>query len=195
MPFTVAGWTPGYSLAPASVPTRESRPGILSWAWALLQSAPSSERPRGPSRPRRDLAAPCGSSHEVCSPSASLHTRQRFCRPGLPHPTTCALRFSQPLDAFFRPVLTGLVSCQIRSWGCALQSFPPLAQPYAVPGAAPLLTLHEPANPLSSNAAHRRSAVHRTKSRLAQAAETAAASRNHRTANGNTEMNPSGTPK
>jgi hypothetical protein len=124
-------------------------PEILSWAWALLQSAPSSERPRGPSRLRRDPAAPCGSSHEVCSPSASFHTRQRSRRPGLPHPTTCALRFSQPLDALVRPVLTGLVSCRIRSWGCALQSFAPLAQPYAVSSADPLLTLHEPANLLS----------------------------------------------
>jgi hypothetical protein len=40
-------------------------------------------------------------------------------------------------------------------------------------------------------AARRRSAVRRTKPRFAQTAETAAASRNHRTANGNTEMNPS----
>jgi len=35
----------------------------------------------------------------------------------LPLPTACAFRFSQPLGALFRPSLTGLISCQIRSWG------------------------------------------------------------------------------
>jgi hypothetical protein len=52
--------------------------------------------------------------------------------PGLPRPTACASRFSQPPDAFFRPAPAGPVSCRIRSWGFALQSFAPLAQPYAV---------------------------------------------------------------
>jgi hypothetical protein len=42
---------------------------------------------------------------------------------GLPHPTASAFRFSRPPDALIRPVPAGLVSCQIRSWGCALQSF------------------------------------------------------------------------
>jgi hypothetical protein len=38
-------------------------------------------------------------------------------------------------------VPAGLVSCRIRSWGSALQSLAPVAWPYAVSGAAPLLTL------------------------------------------------------
>jgi hypothetical protein len=46
------------------------------------------------------------------------------------------------------PVPGGLVSCHIRSWGCTLQSFVPPVQPYAVSGAAPLLSLDEPGFPL-----------------------------------------------
>jgi hypothetical protein len=59
----------------------------------------------------------------------------------LPHPVACTFRFSQPHGALVRPVPAGLVSCRIRSWGCTLQSFPPLAWPYAVSGAFPLLML------------------------------------------------------
>jgi hypothetical protein len=59
----------------------------------------------------------------------------------LPRPPACALGFSRPLGAFIRPVPAGLVSCRIRSWGCTLQSLPPLAQPHAVSGAVPLVSL------------------------------------------------------
>jgi hypothetical protein len=52
-----------------------------------------------------------------CAPSAFLLHVAAAYRSGLPHPSTCILGFSQPLDAFLRPVLTGLVSCRIRSWG------------------------------------------------------------------------------
>jgi hypothetical protein len=45
--------------------------------------------------------------------------------PGLPAPTTCAFRFSQPPDAFFRPRPLGLVSCRIRPWGLSSQRLPP----------------------------------------------------------------------
>jgi hypothetical protein len=41
----------------------------------------------------------------------------------LPHPTACAFRFSQPLDALIRPEPAGLVSCQIRSWGSPSRAF------------------------------------------------------------------------
>jgi hypothetical protein len=78
------------------------------------------------------------------SPSASPRTRQQLWWPGLPRPTACVLRFSRPLDAFIRREPAGLVSCRIRSWGCALQSVPPLVQPYAVSGADPLLPLAAP---------------------------------------------------
>jgi hypothetical protein len=37
--------------------------------------------------------------------------------------STYVLRFSRPRDASIRHVPAGLVSCQIRSWGCTLQSF------------------------------------------------------------------------
>ena len=103
---------------------------------APAAAAPSFARApkRSPDEDRR------GSSHEVCSPSASCHTWQRTRGPGLPHPVACAFRFSQPPGALFRHVLAGLVSCRIRSWGCTLQSFAPLAWPYAVSGACPLLS-------------------------------------------------------
>jgi hypothetical protein len=75
------------------------------------------------------------------APSASPRTEQRlFDWPSLPHRTTGASRFSQPLDAFIRPVPGGLVSCHIRSWGCALQSLAPPVQPYAVSGAFALMS-------------------------------------------------------
>jgi hypothetical protein len=42
---------------------------------------------------------------------------------------------------FIRREPAGLVSCRIRSWGCALQSFSPTAWPYAVSSADPLVVL------------------------------------------------------
>jgi hypothetical protein len=113
--------------------------------------APSFRVPRAPSgRPAHRL--PRGQTVQpgrlpplrFSAPSASPRTRQQLRWPGLPRPTACALRFSRPLGAFIRREPAGLVSCRIRSWGCALQSFPPPAQPYAVSGAVPLLPLSTP---------------------------------------------------
>jgi hypothetical protein len=101
-------------------------------------AAAASPLTRAPKRSRHEDRR--GSSHEVCSPSAFPRTRQRTRGPGLPFPAACAFRFSQPPDASFRHVPAGLVSCRIRSWGCTLQSFAPLAWPYAVSGARPLLS-------------------------------------------------------
>jgi hypothetical protein len=83
-----------------------------------------------------------------CAPTASPRPGQRLIVDGLACPTACAFRFSRPLDAFIRPEPGGLVSCHIRSWGCALQSFAPPVQPYAVSGAAPLLSLRHTRWPL-----------------------------------------------
>jgi hypothetical protein len=58
-----------------------------------------------------------------CAPTAYPRSGQRLKEDGLAYPTACASRFSQPPDAFIRPEPGGLVSCHIRSWGCALQSF------------------------------------------------------------------------
>jgi hypothetical protein len=119
---------------------------------AKAAAAPSTTRAPKRSRDRGRH----GSSHEVCSPSASPRTRQRHRWSGLPHPTACAFRFSQPRGALIRPVPAGLVSCRIRSWGCTLQSFAPPAWPYAVSGASPLMTLDEtvePASPISKRRA------------------------------------------
>jgi hypothetical protein len=77
------------------------------------------------------------------SPSAYPRTGQRHEWPGLPRPTACASRFSQPPGAFIRPEPAGPISYRIRSWGFALQSFVPLVQPYAVSDAPTLLTLLE----------------------------------------------------
>jgi hypothetical protein len=51
------------------------------------------------------------------------HTWQRLCCSGLPHLNACASGFSQPPDAFIRPVPAGLVSCRIRSWGSPFRAF------------------------------------------------------------------------
>jgi hypothetical protein len=71
--------------------------------------------------------------------------------------TACALRFSRPLGALLRPVPAGPISCQIRSWGCALQSLVPPAWPYAVSGAAPLMTFKRTPRHHCSSARPRRS--------------------------------------
>ena len=86
------------------------------------------------------------------SPTASPRSGQRHHRSGLPRPTACASRFSRPPDALIRPEPAGLISCQIRSWGSALQSLAPPVQPYAVSGASyPLvvaaLTVRRPTDP------------------------------------------------
>jgi hypothetical protein len=49
--------------------------------------------------------------------------------------------FSTSRRFLIRREPAGLVSCRIRSWGCALQSFAPTAWPYAVSGADPLVVL------------------------------------------------------
>jgi hypothetical protein len=99
-----------------------------------LPTAASSCRSFRPTPPMRFFA-----------PSASPRTKQRLIAQGLHPRTTYAHRFSQPLDALLRPVPAGLVSCQIRSWGCTLQSLVPLAWPHAVSGAVPLMTFqHTP---------------------------------------------------
>jgi hypothetical protein len=79
--------------------------------------------------------------------------------PGLPRPTACTSRFSQPPGAFIRPEPAGLVSCRIRSWGYALQSFAPLVQPYAVSGAVTLLAFRGRS---SRHPFHRRAASENT---------------------------------
>jgi hypothetical protein len=82
------------------------------------------------------------------SPTASPRPGQRHGWPGLPHPTASTSRFSQPPGAFIRPEPGGLVSCRIRSWGSALQSFTPPVQQYTVSGALPLLAFKRARPPL-----------------------------------------------
>jgi hypothetical protein len=114
-------------------PTRDSSHGLgLSFRVLQASSGRSAARPMD--------VDPSGSSPEVSSPTAYPRTGQRHEWPGLPRPTACASRFSQPPGAFIRPEPAGLVSCRIRSWGCALQSFAPPTQPFTVSGALPLMT-------------------------------------------------------
>jgi hypothetical protein len=132
-----SGWSPGSSRN--RIPeTPCSISGLLSRACALLQSPPSLEWPPLLSHEAKSDAAP---PLRFSSPSAFPHPEQRPRWPGLPHPTACTFRFSRPLGALVRTEPAGLVSCQIRSWGCALQSFAPLSQPYVVSDAAPPVTL------------------------------------------------------
>jgi len=119
---------------------------ILPWVCTLLQSPPDSEQPFFLGLfPQSGLRLqPIDSSHEVFAPTTFSRTQQRSCWRGLPHHTTCTLRFSQPLGALIRHVPAGLISCQIRSWGFALQSFSPLVQPSVVSDAATLMPLNKP---------------------------------------------------
>jgi hypothetical protein len=57
-------------------------------------------------------------------------------------PPAYASRFSQPLDVFFHPTPAGPISCRIRSWGSALQSFSLSCSPVPSSGTVALLPLH-----------------------------------------------------
>jgi hypothetical protein len=160
MPLAEAGLQGLREFRPPA-PLRKTVPGILSWACALLQSPPSSERPPAPHSPfgHAEHATP---PMRFFAPTASPRTEQRLLNwPGLPHPTACASRFSQPLDALVRPVPAGLVSCQIRSWGCALQSLAPPSQPYAVSGAVALLPFRRSRRSAPLHHARGRNRTHR----------------------------------
>jgi hypothetical protein len=69
-----------------------------------------------------------------------------FPGPGHHGRSICASRFSQPPDAFIRPMSASLIACWIHAWGSTLQSFPPPAQPYVVSNAVALLSLRRPSS-------------------------------------------------
>jgi hypothetical protein len=69
------------------------------------------------------------------------HPGQRPQWPGLPHPTACACRFSQPLDALNPPRACRPCFMPDPLLGFALQSIAPPVRPYAVADADPLLML------------------------------------------------------
>jgi hypothetical protein len=124
--------------------TAESSLG-LSPSYRVLQ-APSGLPDPNPSAEGRTRKAPPVRS----LPLQRLPAQGSGVTTGLPQPATCAFRFSQPLDAFVRPEPGSLVSCRIRSWGCTLQSFAPLAQPHAVSGATTLMTFEPPSGSCSA---------------------------------------------
>jgi hypothetical protein len=124
--------------------TAESSLG-LSPSYRVLQ-APSGPSAPNPSAEGRNKKAPPVRSpplQRIPAQGSGLST-------GIPQPATCAYRFSQPLDAFVRPEPGSLVSCCIRSWGCTLQSFAPLAQPYAVSDACTLMAFEPPSGSCSA---------------------------------------------
>jgi hypothetical protein len=142
MPFVPTGWASRSSRGP-SLDSSKDKSSILSWARALLQSSPSSQRPLR--RPRLSTGSPLrGSSHEVCSPSASPRTLQQHDEPGLPHPThlrpqvfSTSRRLHPPRacrPCFMPDPLVGLHPPELS----------PPAQPYAVSDAVPLLSLGDP---------------------------------------------------
>jgi hypothetical protein len=142
------------ALAPVSVGCSPLAPGPKAELQGFHAIGPREKRKANPRCPLMGSCSPTESSeHRAAvtrkrrhpssrfpSPSAYSHVKQRLLWPGLPHPTACTLRFSQPHGASIRPTSAGLVSCQIRSWGCALQSFVPLTQLAAVPGPLALMT-------------------------------------------------------
>jgi hypothetical protein len=117
-----------------------------------LRSPSESAEPRVAVRIRAQRSL-VGTSHEVCFPYSVSPLGAAALWPGLPHPAACTFRFSRPLGALVRSEPAGLVSCQIRSWGCALQSLAPLPQPYVVSDAAPLVALGGEPNPSDHRAA------------------------------------------
>jgi hypothetical protein len=78
----------------------------------------------------------------------------------LPRRPACAFEFSQPLDAFIHSKPAGLVSCRIHSWDSALQSFFPLAQPFAVSDVSTLMALRQPSRPFPPQATNSRVTSH-----------------------------------
>jgi hypothetical protein len=121
MPLLPKKWTPRSSRSTSAGTSRETSPNILSWASTLLQSTPKDQA--AVTRITKKETPSRGSSLEVPSPTAYPRKGQRHQWPGLPHPTASAFRFSQPLDAFIRPMPAGLVSCRIRSWGSPFRAF------------------------------------------------------------------------
>jgi hypothetical protein len=85
----------------------------LSWACALLQSAPKC-RAAAVCRTNRHAAAP---RVRFVAPTASPRAGQRLLYSALPGLSASVFRFSQPPDAFIRPAPAGHVSDRIRSWG------------------------------------------------------------------------------
>jgi hypothetical protein len=144
--FTVAGWTSRSSLDAAAW-LRYHSFSQLPWAFALLQSASDSEQPPfAHHRCKQRWLALAGSSHEVWSPSAYPRTRQRpddaVCLTTSPAPSG----FLNLSTLWSAPCLLALFHASVRSWGCALQSFAPLAWPCAVSDAVPLMTFKRPVN-------------------------------------------------
>jgi hypothetical protein len=85
------------------------------------------------------------SFREVCVPYSVFRTGQRPVVWGVRTlQTPSVFRFSQPLDASLRPEPTGLVSCQIRSWGSSSSELLPPVQVPAVSSRQPLMPLREP---------------------------------------------------
>jgi hypothetical protein len=60
---------------------------------------------------------------------------------GLPHPPTCVLRLSQPLDALLPPNLSGPISSRLHSWGFDSSEVSPHKSPNTSRLVMPLLTL------------------------------------------------------
>jgi hypothetical protein len=85
----------------------------LSWACALLQSAPKC-RAAAVRWMNQHGAAP---RVRFSAPTAFPRTGQRLRCSGLPRLSACASRFSQPPGAFVRPAPADRLSGQIRSWG------------------------------------------------------------------------------
>jgi hypothetical protein len=122
MSFTLAGWTTGSS---PSGPRETSE-------WfpdPLMGFGSPSEDAQAPSRCPESLVTQKSdvgptTDRQLAAPPLRFRPLQRFPSLGQRHelvghaiPTACAFRFSQPLGAFIRPELAGLVSCRIRSWG------------------------------------------------------------------------------
>jgi hypothetical protein len=132
--------------------------GVLSWTYLPLQRQPPVASCLGHPATPESATMRRGASLEVLVPYSVLPIQGS----GLigrifQNSTAYVFRFSQPLDAFFRPEPAGLISCRFRSWGSSLQSFTPSAQPYAVSGASCPLDVRSSSTPFRLKIGGRRS--------------------------------------
>jgi hypothetical protein len=141
LPFDPTGWAPGFSPAAAAgrcpnVHHRLSSHGLV--CSFRVHRASSCRSATVPSRFRSDVTAPPMRFAPLQRfPARGSSIVAWLASPGRLHPQVfpTSRRFSIHREP------AGLISCRIRSWGCTLQSFAPVAWPYAVSGADPLLAL------------------------------------------------------
>jgi hypothetical protein len=143
MPSNQKSWAPGYLRTRGLRGNEFTKPRNSSRG--LRRSFRGQPRVERPPRCARNKFPRSGASPEVPSPSAFPRTGQLHDCSADALPSACVYRFSQPPDAFLRPVPAGPYFRPDPLLGFSLQSLVPPAQPHAVSGAVALVSLgHRP---------------------------------------------------